>query len=210
MIEFKDVSYGYPKSGVPVLRNFSAEFFPAEITAITGPNGCGKTTVTKLIAGILRPLNGTILIDGEDVADLDLFDIGRRAGYVFQDPSRQLFCSTVSEEVKFGLKNIGLTEDEAEETAGRYLDMFGIRHLSQRFPGKLSQGEKQRVALAAVLSMGTNYVILDEPTTGLDVRSRRKLGEYLTEIRNSGRGVIIVSHERQFCEKYTDRELRMK
>ena len=209
MIEFKNVSYSYPRSKTPVLRNFSATFAPAQITAVTGPNGCGKTTVTKLMTGILRPGSGAIAIDGEDTAYMDLFDIGRKAGYVFQDPSRQLFCATVSEEVKFGLKNMGMSDKEAEETADRYLEMFGIRHLKERFPGKLSQGEKQRTALAAVLSMGTDYLILDEPTTGLDIRSRRRLGELLTEIRDTGKGVIIVSHERRFCEKYTDRELRM-
>ncbi len=205
MIELKNVTYSYPQSSTPILKNLNAAFDAGEIVAITGRNGCGKTTVTKLITGVFRPDEGKILIDDEDISNMDLFEIGQRAGYVFQDPSRQLFCETVRAEIAYGLKNLGFSSEKIKETADYYMEMFHITHLADRFPGKLSQGEKQRVALAAVLSMGNRYVILDEPTTGLDMRSRKSLGMLLGQIRDEGRGVIIVSHEKEFCKKYVDR-----
>ncbi len=209
MIELKNVTYTYPQNSKPTLNRINAVFDTGEIAAITGKNGCGKTTVTKLITGVLRPDFGKIFIDGEDISDMDLFEIGQRAGYVFQDPSRQLFCDSVRSEIAYGLKNLGLSSEKIIQVSDYYMEMFHITHLADRFPGKLSQGEKQRVALAAVLAMGNKYIILDEPTTGLDMRSRKRLGELLIQIRDSGRGVIIVSHEKEFCQTYVDRQWNM-
>lgn len=207
MIKLENVTFRYPKAGENIVDGLNMEFMPGAITALTGKNGCGKTTVTKLIVGILRPLMGRVSIDGIDTAKLDLFDIGRMVGYVFQDPSRQLFCDSVINEVKYGLLNMGLSQQQAQKLAMDQLEIFHIAHLAQKYPGKLSQGEKQRTALACALSMNTGYVVLDEPTTGLDMRSRRELGEMLVKIRNSGKGVVIVSHEEEFIRKYADMEL---
>jgi energy-coupling factor transport system ATP-binding protein len=207
MIKLENVTFRYPKAGENIVDGLNMEFMPGVITALTGKNGCGKTTVTKLIVGILRPLMGRVSIDGIDTAKLDLFDIGHMVGYVFQDPSRQLFCDSVINEVKYGLLNMGLSQQQAQKRAMDQLEIFHIANLAQKYPGKLSQGEKQRTALACVLSMNTGYVVLDEPTTGLDMRSRRELGEMLVKIRNNGKGVVIVSHEEEFIRKYADMEL---
>ncbi len=210
MIEVHGVSYKYPKTDEYVLRSLSLDFRRGEICAVTGPNGCGKTTLTKLMTGVLRPDEGSILIDGCDEAGMGLFEIGQRIGYVFQNPSKQLFCATVNEEIAFGLKNQGMSEGDIEDTLAYYTERFRLSHHRDDYPGRLSQGEKQRVVLAAVLSMGTDYLILDEPTTGLDVRGRHELGEILRGlVRERQTGILIVSHERGFISRYADREVVM-
>lgn len=207
MIVLNNIFYKYPRGDREIIRGVSACFDKGEIVAVTGPNGCGKTTLTKLIVGIYRPDAGSIAIDGADTSGLDLADIGRRAGYVFQNPDRQLFCDTVYNEVAYGLKNMGCGHEEPAARVRRYLDMFGLTPLRESYPGRLSRGEKQRVALAAILAMGTDYIILDEPTTGLDVRTRNQLGRLLAHIKQEQDcGIIIVSHERSFIEAYADRE----
>lgn len=207
MIELERITFSYPKAKSLVFQDFSAEFQPGEICAVTGRNGCGKTTLARLIAGVLRPAAGRISIDGEDTAKLDLFEIGRKVGFVFQDPARQLFCRTVREEISFGLENMGLPEAEIEEKAARWAEFFRLGGLLESFPGTLSCGEKQRVILAAVLAMGTRYVLLDEPTASIDMHSRGQLGELLRDIAAEGRGVILITHERAFIERYAHREL---
>ena len=188
----------------------SVHFERGEIVAVRGKNGCGKTTLTKLLTGILRPTSGRVLIDELDAAGMNLFEIGRRIGYVFQNPCRQLFCDTTFNEVAFGLRNTGLDEDAVADKVNYYLEYFGLAQYSDTYPGKLSLGEKQRLALAAVLALGTDYLVLDEPTSGLDTRRRKELGNILTDLRSKlNCGVILVSHESGFISRYADRELVM-
>lgn len=210
MISLEDVRFSYPKMNSELIRGLSGEIRPGERVAVTGRNGCGKTTLVRLITGILRPTAGRILIDGEDTASLDLFEIGQRVGCVFQDPSRQLFCATLDEEVRYGLVNMGLPEDEVRSRADRYIEYFRLTHRKNAFPGLFSQGEKQRAVLAAVLAMGPRYLVLDEPTSGLDMEARRSLGSALEELSAEGRGIVLVSHERSFIERYATREWVME
>ena len=210
MIKVENAAYTYPKSTAPVISDFSARFGRGEITAVTGRNGCGKTTFTKLLTGILRPNAGRVSIDGGDTAVMDLFEIGQRVGYVFQNPNRQLFCDTVYSETAYGLLKLGLDKEQAEREAMYYLELFGLAGRRGVYPGKLSLGEKQRLALAAVLALGTDYLVLDEPTTGLDVPRRRELGETLSKLRLERQcGIIFVSHDADFIARYADRELVM-
>jgi len=210
MITVNDVTYGYPGGAAPVLSGFSAFFKRGEITAVSGGNGCGKTTLSKLITGMLRPSGGSVLIDDTDISGMDLFAIGRRVGYVFQNPDNQLFCDTVYNEVAFGLRNLKIDNAEVDEKTSHYLDHFGLSRYKDVYPGKLSIGEKQRLALAAVLALGTDYLLLDEPTTGLDVLRRSELGELLTGLRDSGGcGIIVISHDKRFISRFAGREVVM-
>ena len=208
MIKLENITYKYPKGSAPVLSDFSACFERGEIVAVRGKNGCGKTTLTKLIAGILRPAAGYIQIDGADTGSLDLFGIGQRVGYIFQNPNLQLFCDTVYNEAAYGLKNSGLESSQIAEKTDYYLEHFEILQYRDVYPGKLSLGEKQRLALAAVLVLGTDYLVLDEPTTGLDVYRRRALGDMLLRLREERNcGIVFTSHEADFIARCADREL---
>lgn len=207
MITLDTVSYTYPKSNIPVLRNFSHSFHRGETVAVTGPNGCGKTTLARLICGVLRPDSGTITIDGEDTSAMSLFHIGRRIGCVFQDPSRQLFCPTAAEEVAFGLKNLGLEEQDIQHRVQHWLERFDLTEHRSSYPGSLSQGQQQRLVLAAVLALGTDYVLLDEPASSLDMDARETLGNMLLALAQDGKGVIFVTHHREFVRRYAQREL---
>ncbi|MCL1905798.1 MAG: energy-coupling factor ABC transporter ATP-binding protein [Clostridiales bacterium] len=210
MIEVENISYTYPKGAAPVLKDLWAVFKRGEIVAVSGKNGCGKTTLTKLLAGILRPDTGRILIDGRDTAKKDLFEIGQRIGYVFQNPDRQLFCETVYKEITFGLYNLGLKEEQIKQKANLYLDHFGLTGYREDHHADLSRGEKQRVALAAVLALGTDHLVLDEPAAALDMRGRRELGNTLLALkRDFDCCIVLVSHEADFMARYADRELVM-
>jgi len=210
MISVENAYYKYPTADAYALAGFSARFQRGEITAVRGKNGCGKTTLTKLLAGILRPSSGNVTIDSIDTSSMGLFDFGRRVGYVFQNPNRQLFCDTVYNEVAFGLRNMKMEEEQTTEKVSYYLGYFDLMQYGDLYPGKLSMGEKQRLALAAVLALGTDYLVLDEPTTGLDARRSGELGLLLSELRDQfGCGIVLVSHEAGFIARYADRELVM-
>ena len=210
MIETQNVTFKYPRSAAPVLSDSSVRFERGEITAVTGKNGCGKTTLTKLLVGILRPSAGRVLIDSEDIAGMDLFEIGRLVGYVFQDPGRQLFCDTVFNEVAYGLRHAGMNEEDVTHITEDHLERFDLARYRGTYPGKLSLGEKQRLILAAVIALGAGHLVLDEPTTGLDARRRREFGNLLLDLKQEhGCGIIFVSHEYDFIARYADRELVM-
>ena len=210
MIDIENVTYSYPHSTKPVIKDFSARFERGEITIVKGKNGCGKTTLTKLIAGILRPSVGRVLIDGRDISDMDLFAIGKQVGYVFQNPNRQLFCDTVYNEVAYGLRNLKKDEAEIMREVNSSLELFKLSQYHETYSGKLSLGEKQRVALAAVFALGTNYLVLDEPGTGLDARRQQELGSMLNTLQTEqNRGIIIVTHSSGPIERYAGRELVM-
>ena len=208
MISIEHITFQYPQGSAPVLEDFSAHFERGEIVAVSGKNGCGKTTLSKLMAGILRPDKGRICIDDLDIRGLDLFEIGQRLGYVFQNPARQLFCETVYREVAYGLINLGLKKEAVALKADHYLDYFGLSAYRDDYHGNLSQGEKRRLALAAVLALGTDYLVLDEPTSGLDMYRRRELGDILGQLRRDmACGIVLISHEADFIARYADREL---
>lgn len=210
MIDVQRVDYAYTRSAPLVLDGFSASFPARAVTAITGGNGCGKTTLTRLMIGIGRPLSGRVLVEGVDIAPLSLAEIGRRVGYVYQNPSQQLFCTSVRDEMAYGLRNLGLDDDEVARRTDHYLELFDLADRLDTFPLSLSHGEKQRLMLAVVLSMRPAFVVLDEPTTGLDVVRRRALGGSLRRIADGdGCGVVIVSHERGFVARYADGEVAM-
>lgn len=205
-----NLDFKYSKGKGLVLDNFSAIFYPAELVALTGANGCGKTTLVKLLLGILRPQQGCVLLDGLNIQGLSLAEIGRSVGYVMQNPGQQIFCTSVREEMSYGLHNLGLAEDEIAERVDFYLQYFQLSQHVEDFPFHLSQGEKQRLLLAVVLAMKPRYLLLDEPTAHLDVYRRRLLGEHLQQICSElGCGIIVVSHDDDFVRNYCQREIIM-
>lgn len=206
-LSVEEITYRYRGSRNDILRNLSLSFPDKERIVITGKNGCGKTTLARIITGILKPQSGRIYLNERDISDDSLAERGKRIGYVMQNPERQIFSSTVEEEVRYGLENLGLPEEEIVTRTEEYLRYFGIEHHRHDFPFALSHGEKQRLVLAAILAMKPEYLILDEPTASLDGKRKRVLGKYLQQLDC---GVIVISHDQSFYEQYCDRVIRLE
>jgi len=205
-----NLDFIYPKGKKAILNDFSAAFLPGELTALTGSNGSGKTTLAKLLLGILRPQRGRILLDGQNIEGMSLAQVGRSVGYVMQNPAQQLFCTSVYEEIAYGLHNLGLCEQEIVERVDYYLQYFQLDRHRENFPFHLSQGEKQRLLLAAVLAMKPRYLLLDEPTAHLDVFRCHLLGEHLQKLCfEFGCGIIVISHDDEFIARYCQRKIIM-
>jgi len=157
IIEARDVHFVYPEGNVAALRGVSLKIYEGDFLAILGQNGSGKTTLVKHFTGLLRPTKGKIFIEGEDAENFTISQLATKVGYVFQNPDFQLVCRSVKEELEFGPKNLGLSEDEIEKRVMNVAKDLNILHLLQKNPRDLSKGEKQRVAVASVLTMNPRF-----------------------------------------------------
>ncbi len=197
-ISVNNLVFSYPPRK-PLLRNLKLEIMPGEKVGIIGPNGSGKTTLFLLLAGILTPDSGSLSILDSPVKKRCF---NRNLGFVFQNPDDQLFCPTVKDDLSFGLYNLGYTKEEADIRVENYLCDTKMSELSERPPHNLSGGEKRMISIGGVMIMKPSVVILDEPESSLDCRSRRKLIEFL---KQSEETLLIASHDFEFlletCER---------
>lgn len=206
-ISIKNLYFSYKKSDNWVLKGLDFQPPAQGLTALIGDNGSGKTTLGKLMAGILKPVRGQVLIDGQASTDLSLADIGESIGYMFQEPERQIFAPTVEEELSFVLRYKGIAQAEIETRVSEMLKRFHLTAFRDSFPFQLSQGEKQRLALAAILINRPEYLILDEPTTALDLKRKEELLAILKGLLDKGIGITVISHDHKFAQKYASRLL---
>ena len=218
LIEVKNIFYKYPadeedteNKQTDVLRGVSLDVGEGEFIAILGHNGSGKSTLARMLNGLILPDNGTVLVDGMDTADDEhIFDIRSRVGLVLQNPDNQLVTSIVEEDVAFAPENLGIKPKEIRrrvDEALRAVDMYEHRRSAVH---KLSGGQKQRVAIAGILAMEPEILILDEPTAGLDPGSGRNLIENLIKLRDkNGTTIIIVSHSMENTAKISDKIMVM-
>lgn len=204
LLDFRGVSFEYPKFSV---RDVSFAVSGGECAALTGANGSGKTTVGKLAVGIIKPTAGCIFVGGENISGMSLGWIGARVGYLFQDPSRQLFAPTVLEDLMFPSVINGGDADAARETAMALLKRMGLEQLSGRSVFRLSGGEKQRLALAGLLIRRPRLLVLDEPTTGLDPDNRDFLENILRGYIGDGSSVLLITHDINFAERLNCKRL---
>lgn len=209
-LQLSQIDFSYPGKKSAVLSGINLVFEKEEITAIIGPNGCGKTTLTRLMVGILTPTSGTIKLLGHSLQEYTLAQIGRRIGYVFQNPNHQLFCSTVAEEIGFGITQRGEEPAAVRGQVDFYLDYFELSPYRDTFPLHLSYGEKQRLAMAAVLAGEPEFLILDEPTVGLDAHRKQLLVDYLYKVAGLGTGMVIVSHDTGFVSRVAQRVITLE
>jgi len=207
-IETQSLCYSY--SGRNGFRLDIDNFAPEPCSALTGGNGSGKTTLGKLLAGILRPQAGKVLYNGEDIAGWKLGKIGQRLGYLFQEPSRQIFAPTVMEELCFPVIFRGGDRQAAEAAAEDLLSEFGLSGRAESITYNLSRGEKQRLALASAFLLKPDFFILDEPTTGLDKRQREILAGLLKCFLEKGAGIMLISHDMDFIKGFDARIYRME
>lgn len=190
-IEVRDLRFAYP-DGTEALRGLSFDVARGESVAIVGGNGAGKSTLVQHLNGYLRATRGEIRIAGEAIRRETLGQVRRAVGLVFQDPDDQLFMASVFEDVAFGPLNFGLPPQAVRERAATALERVGMLHLGERPPHKLSAGEKRAVAIATVLAMSPEVLVMDEPSSNLDPRGRRRLIELL---RTFDHTKLIVSHD---------------
>ncbi len=174
--------------------NFSAK--PGERIAIIGANGAGKSTLFKHFNGILKPTSGDVLIKGESINNKNILDVRRTVGVVFQDPDDQIFAPTVKQDVAFGPMNLGLSPDEIEKRVRESLETVRLTGFEERAPHHLSTGEKKKVAIAGILAMRPEVLVLDEPTAGLDPGGAMRLIKLINEMnRYLGITIITATHE---------------
>lgn len=207
-IRFEGVRFTYP-SGVEALRGVSFGVEPGERVAIVGQNGAGKTTLVRHLNGIHQPTAGTILVGGRPTTGRSIAELARQVGYVFQNPDEQIFAATVRADVEFGPRNLGQAPDEIAARAMKALEQVGLAGQAEVHPLHLSLSERKRVALAGVLAMGTEIVVLDEPTTGQDARGVELIAGVVESLTAQGRTVIAISHDMDFCAEHFDRVIVM-
>jgi energy-coupling factor transporter ATP-binding protein EcfA2 len=195
ILALRRVTFAYP-GAPPVLRDFSLAFREQELTAILGPNGSGKTTVLKLLRGLLTPQAGELWQRPDEKF---------RVGYVFQNPDYQLFAAQVWEEVAFGVRLLGLSSPEVERRVETALTRVHLLDRAQDDPFSLTKGQRQRLAVAGVLALAPRVIILDEPTTGLDHREQRDLLGLVRELHDQGHTVIMVTHSMWAAATYARR-----
>ncbi len=197
MIVFEDVTLRYRPDAAPALDGVSLSVAPGDIVAIVGANGSGKSTFARLCDGLLTPSSGRVTVDGLDTSDeATIWDVRSAVGMVFQDPDDQIVGTVVEEDCAFGPENLGLPSDRIVERVAEALATAGLTGLERREPHLLSEGQKQRLAIAGALAMRPRYLVFDEPTAMLDPAGRRSVIAAIKRLaREEGHGVLIVSHD---------------
>ncbi len=201
VVDVRQLNFGFDK-GRLLFSNVDFSLFRGETVGLVGANGAGKSTLLKLLVGLHEKSSGKIQVCGVEQSKKTLSAIRRKVGFAFQDTDSQLFMTTVYEDVAFGPRNMGVSEETVHEMTQAALGAVKAEHLSQRPPYKLSGGEKRLVALATVLAMEPEIIVLDEPTTGLDPRARRNLIELLEGLSQTK---LIATHDMDMALEICDR-----
>jgi energy-coupling factor transporter ATPase len=215
IIETRNLTYTYPGATKPSIKKVSITINKGDFVILTGPSGCGKTTLCRCFNGLIPHfyngnLEGKIEVAGLNVADHKIHELARHVGLVFQNPENQLFALSVEKDVAFGLENFAMPRDEMRKRVDWALQMAGITELSERPPHELSGGQQQRVAIASVLAMQPDIMILDEPTSFLDPVGAQKIFEVISELNKKlGITLILVEHRLDLAAKYANNVIVM-
>ena len=202
LIKFENVSFSYKTTdendnpvSIPVLNDFNLSIEQGSFVAILGHNGSGKSTVAKLTNGILFADEGTVTVNGKvAINDDSIYDIRRDAGIVFQNPDNQIVSSIVEEDVAFGVENIGVPSDECRKRVDDALKTVGMYEYRLHAPHKLSGGQKQRVAIAGIIAMKPDCILLDEPTAMLDPHGRDEVMKTVKMLNEQGVTIVLITH----------------
>lgn len=210
IFELKNATYHY-LDHEPVLKDVNLEIYRGEKLVILGANGSGKSTLQKILNGLIFPQKGTLkafrqIVNEESLNDEQFSKAFRqRVGFIFQNSDAQLFSANVWEEIAFGPLQMELSPEQIKQRVEEVINLLGLEHLQDRPPYKLSGGEKKKVAIASVLSINPEVIILDEPTNGLDPRSQRWLINLLKQLNQAGKTIITCTHNLDMVEELADR-----
>ena len=201
MIAFQRVSFGYEKDQ-PVLRDVSFQIGKGEAVGLIGANGAGKSTLIKLLLGLLTPAEGTVLVDGQAVGRDTLSAVRRKVGYVLQNSDHQMFMPTVYEDMMFAPLNYGMSRQEAEKRVDEALNRLELQALKHRYNHKISGGEKRMAAIATILAMDPEAIVMDEPSASLDPYHRRIIIRTINALNQTK---LITSHDLDMILETCDR-----
>ncbi|MEE3420807.1 MAG: ABC transporter ATP-binding protein [Lachnospiraceae bacterium] len=213
MIELSHITFHYHDS--LALKDFSATFEDGRAYCLMGPNGCGKSTLFRILNGLSFPESGTYQLDGEEITGKKLKnedfsrEFHKKLGFVFQNPEVQLFSKTVEDEIAFGPLQLGWPKERIREEVDRYLELLNLTDLRYRAPFHMSGGEQKRCALASILIMNPQVLMLDEPVNGLDEDGEAAMIEFLKSMKSPDRTMIIATHRREIAEALADEVLHM-
>lgn len=202
----ENLSFTYP-DGTQALKNINIEIEKGEKVAIIGPNGAGKSTLFSHFNGLTEPTSGCVKIEDKPISfeKDELLKVRQKVGIVFQDPNDQLFAPTVKEDITFGPMNLGLSYDEVEKRVEDALKMVGMENYEDKTPHHLSGGQQKRIAIAGIIAMKPELMILDEPTAGLDPDGVEKVLNIMNQLNEEGMTLIISSHDIDMISKYADK-----
>lgn len=210
IIETKNLTYTYPGGTKPSIRDVSIKIEKGEFTIITGPSGCGKTTLCRCFNGLIPHFyqgetTGEITVSELKVAENPIHELAKHVGLVFQDPENQLFALSVEKDVAFGMENLGVPREEMRKRVDWALKLAGIYDLRERPPHELSGGQQQRAAIASVLAMEPEVIVLDEPTSFLDPLGAKKIFEVIYELNKTlGMTIVLVEHRLDLTARYAN------
>jgi energy-coupling factor transporter ATP-binding protein EcfA2 len=210
VIETKGLTYTYPGGSKQSITDVSIKIEKGEFALITGPSGCGKTTLCRCFNGLIPhfyqgEMKGETTVAGMNISEHPIHELAKHVGLVFQNPENQLFALSVEKDVAFGLENLGTKRETMREKVDWALELTRIYDLRERAPYELSGGQQQRVAIASVLAMQPEVMVLDEPTSFLDPLSARRIFEVIHQLnRTLGITVILVEHRLDLTAKYTN------
>lgn len=204
--ELKDYPSSY--SGW-ILRDLDLEINRGDFVAIIGQNGAGKTTLVKHFNGLNKAIKGVVKVNQRDVNDIPFKEIAEQIGYVYQNPDHQIFNLTVDEEISFGLKQMGLPEEEIKERVKQVREIVGLRDLEDEYPFALGRGQRQKLAVASILAMDPPILIIDEPTTGLDWRGGLAMMNLIKDLHDRGHTIIMITHDMRIVSMFSERVVIM-
>ena len=209
LFSLDNVCFAY--EGHIALRYITLDVARGETVVLQGSNGCGKSTLLKLLNGLVYAEEGTYRFDGDVIDEKSLKDnvfskrFHQRVGFIFQNSDVQLFCGNVEEEISFGPRQMGLSEEEVKRRTDDVIGLLGIEDLRERAPYHLSGGEKRKVAIACILSMNPEALVLDEPLAGLDRKTQEWLVGFLLDLKKAGKTLIVSTHNDELAHMLADR-----
>lgn len=209
IIQVQDVSHQYESNAKPALDHVNLTIHRGEFVAFIGQNGAGKTTLAKTFNGILMPTGGNVFVDGHETRAAGLDTLARVVGYVYQNPDHQIFSTTVKDEVAFGPRNLGLPRDEVDKAVKHALELVEMQAEADAYPLLLGRGQRQKIAVASVIAMGPPVLVVDEPTTGLDLRGSVGIMNLLRQWNEDGRTIIIITHDMNIVAEFAPRTVVM-
>jgi energy-coupling factor transport system ATP-binding protein len=209
-IEVKDLVYAYPDETV-ALRGINLTIAEGEFIALIGQNGSGKTTLSKCLNGLFKPTSGDVMVDGLNTKTTSIVQMVRRVGYVFQNPDHQLFNNNCWDEIAYGPRNIQLDEVEVKARVEEAAGVVGLpKEYFSEHPFFLPKGLRQRVAIASILALKPKAIIVDEPTTGQDVKQSLEIMDFLMDLHEQhGHIIVIITHDMPIVARYARRVIAM-